>query len=84
MKELDLLLERWLRTRYEGASAAQRAGFEALLELPDPQLQQYLLGAQVPVDAGIAQAVEGVLAGGGIMSHQMSQLAAEPSGSKPL
>jgi antitoxin CptB len=80
MKELDLLLQRWLRTRYGTATPAQRAGFEALLELPDPQLLQFLLGGEVPVDPGIAAAVNGVLAS----AHIMSSPAAEPSGSKQI
>jgi succinate dehydrogenase flavin-adding protein (antitoxin of CptAB toxin-antitoxin module) len=80
MKELDLLLERWLRTQYAGATALQQAGFEALLELPDPQLRQYLLGAELPADAGMAQAVQGVLAS----AHIMSPAAVEPSGAPPL
>jgi antitoxin CptB len=80
MKELDLLLQRWLWTRYQTATAAQRAGFEALLELPDPQLLQFLLGGEVPLDPAIAAAVNGVLAS----AHIMSPPAAEPSRSAPI
>jgi antitoxin CptB len=80
MKELDLLLHRWLRTRYEAATSAQQAGFEALLELPDPQLLQFLLGGEVPADPGIAAAVNDVLAS----AHIMSPRAVEPSGSTPI
>jgi antitoxin CptB len=80
MKELDLLLQRWLRTRYQSASATERAGFEALLELPDPQLLQFLLGGEVPTDPGIAAAVSAVLASADIMSPP----AAEPSATPPL
>jgi antitoxin CptB len=70
MKELDLLLQTWLQTRYQAATPAQQAGFEALLELPDPQLLQFLLGGEVPLDPGIAAAVDGVLASTHIMSPQ--------------
>jgi succinate dehydrogenase flavin-adding protein (antitoxin of CptAB toxin-antitoxin module) len=45
MQELDLLLNRWLDLQYPQAAPALRAQFEALLELPDPQLAGYLLGA---------------------------------------
>jgi succinate dehydrogenase flavin-adding protein (antitoxin of CptAB toxin-antitoxin module) len=80
MKELDVLLERWLRTRYAGATPFERAGFEALLELPDPQLRQYLLNGEVPLEGAVAQAVQGILASARIMSPA----AVEPSGPKPL
>jgi succinate dehydrogenase flavin-adding protein (antitoxin of CptAB toxin-antitoxin module) len=43
MKELDLLLERFARERYAGASAERREAFERLLTLPDPVLVELLL-----------------------------------------
>jgi antitoxin CptB len=43
MKELDVLLQRWLDRRHDAASSADRAAFEAFLELPDPDLAGYLL-----------------------------------------
>ena len=46
IKELDLLLLRWLERYFEAATAEQRAGFAALLELPDPELACYLLGSE--------------------------------------
>ncbi len=63
MKELDILLQRWLSTRYDQATEVQRAGFEALLELPDPDLAAYLLGGLRPTDAVISAAVGEILAG---------------------
>ena len=68
MKELDLLLAGWLDTQFERASAAQRGQFEALLELPDPQLARYLLGGERPESAALAAMVESILARTGIMS----------------
>jgi antitoxin CptB len=68
MKELDLLLIGWLETQFERASDAQRGQFEALLELPDPQLARYLLGGERPEGAELAAAVDAVLSGTGIMS----------------
>jgi antitoxin CptB len=47
-RELDLLLLRWLERHYERADEQQREQFAALLELPDPVLQDYLLGARQP------------------------------------
>ena len=62
MKELDVLLSRYARERYAAASAAQRAAFEVLLGLPDPQIADYLLGHGTAPDAGLAEVVRAVLA----------------------
>jgi len=43
MRELDELLLDYLATRFEVAPAEEKAAFEALLELPDPELLGYLL-----------------------------------------
>ena len=61
MKELDMLLQRWLSARYDGATDAQRARFEALLELPDPELVGYLLGGVRPADPEVAAAIDEIL-----------------------
>jgi succinate dehydrogenase flavin-adding protein (antitoxin of CptAB toxin-antitoxin module) len=62
MKELDVLLGRYARERYASAPAGQRAAFEALLQLPDPQIADYLLGYGTPPDADLADLVRAVLA----------------------
>jgi succinate dehydrogenase flavin-adding protein (antitoxin of CptAB toxin-antitoxin module) len=54
MKELDLLLTRYLNQRYVRASSDQRAAFEDFLELPDPDLQRYLIAGDVPTDPRFA------------------------------
>jgi len=54
LKELDVLLLRWLETRFETADAEQRALFATLLELPDPQLLGLLLGTEPPQPEGLA------------------------------
>jgi len=81
MKELDLLLERWLRCEFEQASPLLRQRFTALLELPDPDLVAYLLGNVRPATPDIAAAVDSVLTAGRIMSSAAS---AEPSPERPL
>jgi antitoxin CptB len=43
-KELDLLLLDWMDRHFESATIEQRAGFARLLELPDPDLERYLMG----------------------------------------
>ncbi len=62
MKELDVLLGRYARERYAAAPPARQAAFEALLELPDPQIADYLLGYGSPPQADLADIVRAVLA----------------------
>jgi antitoxin CptB len=62
MKELDVLLSRFARERYAGASADQQAAFEALLQLSDPQIADYLLGHAEPPDPRLAAVVRAVIA----------------------
>jgi len=50
MKELDLLLLRFLKERHATASADERAAFDEFLELPDPDLVRYLVAGDVPND----------------------------------
>lgn len=50
MRELDVLLERYLQERYPLAPAAEQHAFQALLELPDPELFAYLTGREAPSD----------------------------------
>jgi succinate dehydrogenase flavin-adding protein (antitoxin of CptAB toxin-antitoxin module) len=54
MKELDLLLERFLTTAYATVSPEEKRLFASFLELPDPQLAAYLLGHEVPREPGVA------------------------------
>lgn len=62
MKELDVLLVRWLERRYAGADAATRAVFERLLELPDPDLNAWFLGRARPAEPDVAALVDDILA----------------------
>ena len=57
MKELDILLECYVREALPAASTAERAAFAALLALPDPLLAGYLLGEDTPGDEGLARLV---------------------------
>ena len=50
MKELDLLLLRYLRGRHAFAASEERAAFVEFLELPDPDLVRYLIAGDVPND----------------------------------
>ncbi len=50
MRELDVVLERYLQQRYATAPLAEQRAFETLLELPDPQLLGFLVGREIPAD----------------------------------
>ncbi len=53
MKELDVLLERWLDRHAAAAPAADRQHFEALLGLQDPELARFLLAGEAHPDPAV-------------------------------
>jgi antitoxin CptB len=55
MKELDVLLERFVRERYPQVSESQKCAFAQLLELPDPVVADYLLGHAIPSEAPLRE-----------------------------
>ncbi len=57
MKELDVLLERFARRELPGYGREQRRTLDRLLELPDPELVDYLLGQAIPLEPGLAELV---------------------------
>jgi len=61
MKELDTLLTAYLETRYDIADDTEKAAFQALLALPDPDLVGYLLQRQNPESEDIAGVVARIL-----------------------
>ncbi len=50
MRELDLMLEAYLKHGWDTASAEERAAFESLLELEDPDLYLLLAGHAAATD----------------------------------
>lgn len=54
MKELDVLLERFARQRYEQSTAEEKRAFARLLDLPDPELADYLFGYATPAEPHLA------------------------------
>ena len=50
MRELDVLLQRYLERRYANAPQEEQQAFEALLELPDPELFAYIVKREQPSD----------------------------------
>jgi antitoxin CptB len=55
MKELDILLERFARERYDRAPAEQKRAFARLLDLPDPDLADYFFGHVTPEEPELAR-----------------------------
>jgi len=60
MKELDVIMSRYLEHHYESASTADRDKFKLLLEMPDPDLYDLLLGRGEVTDPELRQII-GVL-----------------------
>jgi antitoxin CptB len=60
MKELDILLERYVRSRLAQASAEDRATLEQLLDLPDPELADHLFGHSSVSDPRMAALVAAI------------------------
>jgi succinate dehydrogenase flavin-adding protein (antitoxin of CptAB toxin-antitoxin module) len=57
MRELDVLLTRWLDAAYDDASDDRKAAFLRLLTLSDPELAGYLLSGLPPEDPELADVV---------------------------
>ncbi len=58
MKELDLVLMRYLRERWPTASGAERDLFERVLDLPDPELAACLMGRATAPDRELQAMLE--------------------------
>jgi antitoxin CptB len=48
MRELDVLLTRYIDRHYIRASSADQEAFRTLLESPDPLIHAYCLGSETP------------------------------------
>jgi len=60
MRELDRLLGGFLEQHYAALSAEEIGHFEAILDLPDPELYGYLLGRDIPADPAIRDLLQRV------------------------
>lgn len=63
MRELDVVLSRYLEQDYPGASAESRAAFRALLDLPDPEIYGLLLWRLAPGEEALARVLESLRVG---------------------
>ena len=61
MRELDELLLRYLEARYPGADDNEKAAFQAVLALPDPELNGYLLQRQTPSSESVSGVIDIIL-----------------------
>ena len=55
MKELDVVLVRYLDYAYESATTLEQDRFRALLQMPDPDLYNLLLGRDVTDDPDLTR-----------------------------
>ena len=63
MRELDVLLERYLRQGYARASVREKACFQQLLMLADPDLAGYLLHGEPHEDQYVADLISRIISG---------------------
>ena len=57
MRELDVLMTRYLERDFPGASSVEREAFVRLLGLQDPVLAGYLLAGEPSADASLAAVI---------------------------
>lgn len=60
MRELDVLLLRYLERDWPAASAGERAAFRSLLERQDPDVNALLLGRLAPESEELARVLESI------------------------
>jgi succinate dehydrogenase flavin-adding protein (antitoxin of CptAB toxin-antitoxin module) len=65
MKELDVILLRYLENSYESASTAEQNRFRELLQMPDPDLYNLLLGREVTDDPDLMRFLRQLRSGPG-------------------
>ena len=58
MKELDILLTRYVEEQFGDAPAAHQEAFRTLLEAPDTEIYGYLLGQRRPPTALLSCLIE--------------------------
>lgn len=65
MKELDLVLVRFLENRYADATEAEQAAFREVLQMQDPEILAYLTGRMEPPTGALGRVVEAIRTGPG-------------------
>jgi antitoxin CptB len=64
MKELDLLLLRYVEEQFCAASSAHQEAFRALLDAPDPLIYAYCLGQEEPPTPVLSSLIERITESG--------------------
>ncbi len=65
MKELDVLLTRYVEEDYAAAAPADQAAFRELLEFQDPLIHAYCLGRERPPTPALSALIERITEGRG-------------------
>jgi antitoxin CptB len=63
MRELDVLLTRFVDEEYRTAAPEQQEAFRRLLDVQDPLMHAYFLGRETPPDAVLASLIARITAG---------------------
>ncbi len=58
MKELDLLLKNYLQNYYLATSASEQESFKSLLNMPDPELYDLILGRTQADDNNMLKVID--------------------------
>lgn len=61
MRELDVLLETFLKTRYENLSLTQKLDFQELLKIQDPDFFKFLTKKTIPAEQRFVDLIEELL-----------------------
>ena len=62
MKELDVVMTRYLETQYTGSNQVEKDCFKSLLDMQDPDLYALLLGQTNSPDSNIQRLVDSLRA----------------------
>ena len=63
MRELDVLLARYVDEEYRTAAPEQQEAFRRLLDIQDPVIHAYFLGRETPPDGALASLIARITAG---------------------
>jgi antitoxin CptB len=58
IRELDIALQNFLESEYDGLTPDEKEKFHELLEIPDPLLMDWLYGRESPMDQELVNLVE--------------------------
>jgi len=68
VRELDVLLSRFLDSEYDNLDQKQQAAFQRLLDIQDPVIMDWLFGKSTSDDQGVDRIIKKLQATSGIFS----------------